>query len=40
VLNHLLLALRGDYQHTPEYKRVYRKDSFDDWNVPIDALTT
>ena len=38
VLNHLILALRNDYQHTDEYKRVYNKDSFDNWDVPIDAL--
>jgi hypothetical protein len=38
ILNHLILDLRGFYKHTPEYKRVYRKDSFDDWNVPICAL--
>jgi hypothetical protein len=30
--------LRDDYKSAPEYRRVYRKDSFDDWDVPIDAL--
>jgi hypothetical protein len=38
VLNHLVLSMREDYAHTPEYRRVYRKDSFDDWHVAIDAL--
>lgn len=38
ILNHLILDLRGAYAHTPEYKRVHRKDSFDDWRVPIDTL--
>ncbi len=38
ILNHLLLILRDDYKHTPEYRKVYRKDSFDDWTVPIDTL--
>src|SRR6185437_16568300 len=31
ILNHLILDLRAHYGHTPEYKKVYRKDSFDDW---------
>lgn len=39
ILNHLILLLREDYRGTDEYKRVYRKDSFDDWAVPIDALS-
>ena len=38
ILNYLLLVLRDDYKHTPEYKTVHRKDSFDNWNVPIDVL--
>ncbi len=38
ILNHLLLILRDDYRHTPEYKTVSRKDSFDNWDVPIDTL--
>ncbi len=38
ILNHLLLALRDDYKGTPEYKRVFGKDSFDDWTIPIDVL--
>lgn len=38
ILNHLILNLRDDFRATPEYKQVYRKDSFDQWDVPINAL--
>jgi hypothetical protein len=38
ILNHLTLLLRDDYKDTPEYKGVYRKDSFDNWDVPIAVL--
>jgi hypothetical protein len=38
ILNHLVLALRDDFKSTPEYKRVYNKDSFDQWDVAIDTL--
>jgi hypothetical protein len=38
ILNHLILILREDFKSTPEYKRVYKKKSFDDWNVAIDTL--
>jgi hypothetical protein len=38
ILNHLVLKLRDFYIGTPEYKSVYRKDSFDDWSVPISVL--
>lgn len=38
LLNHLILALRDDFRSTPEYKKVYRKDSFDNWNLAIDTL--
>jgi len=38
ILNHLILALREDYRSTPEYKTVYRKESFDDWALAIDTL--
>jgi hypothetical protein len=40
VLNHLVLTLRDEYRNTAEYKRVYRKDSFDNWDVAIDVLST
>ena len=37
-MNHLVLDLRGFYKHTPEYKRVHRKASFDNWQLPVDTL--
>jgi hypothetical protein len=39
VLNHLMLKLRDDFSHTPEYKDVRRKKQFDDWNVSIKTLS-
>ena len=38
VLNHLILDLREFYSHTPEFKKVAKKQSFDNWSVAIDAL--
>jgi hypothetical protein len=38
ILNHLILLLRDDFKATPQYKRVYKKDSFDDWDIAIDTL--
>jgi hypothetical protein len=38
ILNHLIRILREDFKSTPEYKEVYRKDSFDDWDEAIDTL--
>ena len=38
ILNHLVLDLRDDYKSTPEYKQVYRKSSFDNWQLPIETL--
>lgn len=38
VLNHLVLGLRDQYKVSASYKYVYRKDSFDRWEVAIDAL--
>lgn len=38
ILNHLILLLREDYFDTPEYKTVYRKESFDNWELAIDTL--
>lgn len=32
ILNHLVLGLRDNYQHTAEYKAVYRKKSFANWS--------
>lgn len=38
VLNHLILALRDDFKSTKEYKEVYNKDSFTDWDSAICIL--
>lgn len=38
ILNYLLLILRDDYKGTQEYKKVYKKESFDDWSLPISTL--
>ena len=38
ILNHLVLLLRADFSDTPEYKRVYGKESFDNWAVPVSVL--
>lgn len=38
ILNHLILLLRDYHNTSPEYKKVYRKQSFDYWPVAIDAL--
>jgi hypothetical protein len=38
LLNHLVLQLRNDFKATPQYKHVYRKESFDNWGTVIDAL--
>jgi hypothetical protein len=38
ILNHLVLGLRDDYIHTPEFARVGTKSSFDNWEIAIRAL--
>ncbi len=38
ILNHLIIALRNEFRSTQQYKRVHRKDSFDDWSLAIDIL--
>jgi hypothetical protein len=40
ILNHMIIDLREFYTSTPEYRHVYRKKSFDNWDVPIDALAS
>lgn len=39
ILNHLVIDLRGEFTRTPEYKRVYKKRSFDNWDVAVDVLS-
>ncbi|MEE4210477.1 MAG: hypothetical protein V2I43_14590 [Parvularcula sp.] len=38
ILNHLILDMRESFKGTTQYKQVYRKNSFDRWEVPIDTL--
>lgn len=38
ILNHLVLLLRDYHKNSPEYKKVYRKQSFDYWPIAIDTL--
>jgi hypothetical protein len=38
ILNQLILALRDDFKATAGYKRVYNKESFDNWDLAIDTL--
>ena len=38
ILNHLILILRDDFKETDDYKKVYRKNQFDDWKLLIRVL--
>jgi hypothetical protein len=38
ILIHLILNLRDDFNGTPQYKSVYRKESFDNWDLAIETL--
>jgi len=38
IFNHLLLKLRDDFKKEPDYKNIYRKKQFDDWNKAINIL--
>jgi hypothetical protein len=38
ILNHIVFAIREDFRKTDGYKKVYRKKSFDDCNIPLDVL--
>ncbi|MGF1472936.1 MAG: hypothetical protein ACFB50_14505 [Rubrobacteraceae bacterium] len=38
ILNHLALGLRDNFKSTPEYKKVYKKKSFDNWDLLISTL--
>lgn len=39
ILNHLMLDMRDSFKASEHYKKVYRKESFDDWGYVIDVLT-
>ena len=38
MLNHLVRRLRQFYRGTPAYGKVAKKDSFDNWRIPLNAL--
>jgi hypothetical protein len=39
ILNHLVIDLRSEFTRSPEYKKVYNKNSFDNWSIAIDVLS-
>lgn len=39
VLNHLILNLRDFHKNTQDYKNVYKKQSFDSWDLAINTLS-
>ena len=38
MLNHMVIDLRPYYRDSAHYKRVFRKDSFADWELAVGAL--
>jgi hypothetical protein len=38
ILNHLILKLRDNFRNTQEYRKVYRRNSFDNWDLAIATL--
>lgn len=40
ILNNLILKLRNYFKATPEYKEVYNKESFDNWESAIRILSS
>jgi hypothetical protein len=38
ILNHMIKVLKEDFRASPYYKKVYSKDSFDDWEGTISVL--
>jgi len=38
ILNQLIIHLRDDFIDTLQYKKVYNKESFDNWDLAIDTL--
>ena len=40
ILNQLIIHLRNDFKSTTEYKKVYKKQSFDNWDVAIETLSS
>jgi hypothetical protein len=35
-----VLGLRDEFKKSLEYKRIYKKKSFDDWDLAINTLET
>lgn len=40
ILNRMVIHLRDYYKNTPEYKSIYRKDSFDNWELAVRTLSS
>jgi hypothetical protein len=40
ILNHLIRELRDDFKHSAEYRKIARKDSFDNWDNAINTLVS
>jgi len=38
ILNHLILDLRSNFMASPHYRKVYRKNSFEDWKFAVTVL--
>ena len=38
ILNRLILKTRDRFKSTEQYKKVYKKNSFDNWDIPISVL--
>jgi hypothetical protein len=39
ILNRLIIKLRGHFKSSKHYKKIWNKDSFDQWDLPISILT-
>jgi hypothetical protein len=39
ILNHLVLDLRDSFKSSEHYRKIYRKDSFDNWPFVVSILT-
>jgi hypothetical protein len=39
ILNHLVLDLRDSFKSSEHYRKVYRKDSFDNWPLVVSVLS-
>jgi hypothetical protein len=39
ILNHLILDLRDSFRSSPHYRKIYNKNSFDNWPRSVEILT-